>query len=522
MLQVFIPAAGRGTRVQSNGIELAKPIRSIGNKPMITRVMDSYPIGTRFLVALGYQGEWVRQVAEISARLNEQEVEFIYTNSWKSLDQGLTNTLLDAESNLEDEFIFHAVDSLVDINSINSLLRSDGTTILIAKPQFNGTYRTVENSIWKKINFTEEKNLLAYVGVSKINANSEFWEKLKKQSTTNSEGGETIGINSEQCNIIEISQDLWLDCGSVEGIQLAGRRFQSNDVVLERRDEAIWTIQNRMIKFHTSEKFITNRVARANSLFPYVPQVQHESANIYSYQRVEGTTLSKAPTEIFKEFLNFSHKFWFSNIKKAEIYDAHKKYMDFYKTKTLSRVRNFMELFSNYDIKSINNENVIAIENLLLNIDWNALSEITLGRIHGDLHPDNIIYAPNLKNFYLLDWRQDVAGEVSDVGDIYYDLAKINHGLIVDHQKVSLNEFTVEICGNKGYFEIEMTEKKAIWKKEFDQFVIEMNFDVDKVNILTALIFINIATLHHDPYNKFLFLLGHEMLNNQLKEYQHA
>jgi hypothetical protein len=101
-------------------------------------------------------------------------------------------------------------------------------------------------------------------------------------------------------------------------------------------------------------------------------------------------------------------------------------------------------------------------------------------------------------------------------------LAKINHGLIVDHQKISLNEFTVEIFGNKGYFELEMTEKKAKWKKEFDQFVIEKNFDVSKVNILTALIFINIATLHHDPYNQFLFLLGHEMLNNQLKENQLA
>ena len=57
--QVFIPAAGKGTRVQSAGIQLAKPIRSIGNKPLITRVMDLYPKHTRFLVALGYQGDWV-------------------------------------------------------------------------------------------------------------------------------------------------------------------------------------------------------------------------------------------------------------------------------------------------------------------------------------------------------------------------------------------------------------------------------------------------------------------------------
>jgi hypothetical protein len=39
-------------------------------------------------------------------------------------------------------------------------------------------------------------------------------------------------------------------------------------------------------------------------------------------------------------------------------------------------------------------------------------------------------------------------------------------------------------------------------------------YDVKKVNIITALIFINIAPLHHHPYSIFLFFLGKLLLEN--------
>ena len=44
------------------------------------------------------------------------------------------------------------------------------------------------------------------------------------------------------------------------------------------------------------------------------------------------------------------------------------------------------------------------------------------------------------------------------------------------------------------------------------------NYDVKKVKILTALIFLNIAPLHHFPYCKMLFYLGKESLFDILKE----
>ena len=51
---------------------------------------------------------------------------------------------------------------------------------------------------------------------------------------------------------------------------------------------------------------------------------------------------------------------------------------------------------------------------------------------HGDLHFENIIFSKN--KFVLLDWRQDF-NENLKVGDLYYELAKIMHGIIVSHER---------------------------------------------------------------------------------------
>ena len=67
-----------------------------------------------------------------------------------------------------------------------------------------------------------------------------------------------------------------------------------------------------------------------------------------------------------------------------------------------------------------------------------------------------------------------------------------------------------------------MTEKKRRWKNDFYKFIIANNFDKSKIDLLTALIFLNIATLHHEPYNQFLFVLGHEFLNKHLVDTKHV
>ena len=74
------------------------------------------------------------------------------------------------------------------------------------------------------------------------------------------------------------------------------------------------------------------------------------------------------------------------------------------------------------------------------NINWTALSDGIPVLYHGDFQPENIIVNQNKYN--LIDWRQDFARNL-DLGDIYYDLAKLYHGLIVDHEVIRNNMFNI-------------------------------------------------------------------------------
>ena len=54
-------------------------------------------------------------------------------------------------------------------------------------------------------------------------------------------------------------------------------------------------------------------------------------------------------------------------------------------------------------------------------------------------------------------------------------------------------------------------------ERDFVNFLKESGYDVKKVEILTALIFLNIARFHHYPYCHLLFYLGKNLLNNNLE-----
>ena len=52
------------------------------------------------------------------------------------------------------------------------------------------------------------------------------------------------------------------------------------------------------------------------------------------------------------------------------------------------------------------------------------------------------------KKFTFLDWRQDFNGIIT-YGDLYYDLGKLMHGIIVSHEIVNKNKFEILIDGKK-------------------------------------------------------------------------
>jgi hypothetical protein len=50
----------------------------------------------------------------------------------------------------------------------------------------------------------------------------------------------------------------------------------------------------------------------------------------------------------------------------------------------------------------------------------------------------------------------------------------------------------------------------------FVRWLEDNDYDTKKVRVMTALIYLNIAALHHNPYSLLLFALGKSMLKKEL------
>ena len=152
--------------------------------------------------------------------------------------------------------------------------------------------------------------------------------------------------------------------------------------------------------------------------------------------------------------------------------------------------------------------------NLLINlIDWQSIYRGIPVRYHGDFHFENILVDNN--RFLFIDWRQDFGGNLK-YGDIYYDLSKLLHGLIVNHSIIKQNQF--EVIWNKNELNYSINKNKFQYdcEKVLFDWIKKENLDIKKVNIITALIFLNIATLHHYPYCLLLYGLGVEKLDENV------
>ena len=142
------------------------------------------------------------------------------------------------------------------------------------------------------------------------------------------------------------------------------------------------------------------------------------------------------------------------------------------------------------------------------------ISEGFISNFHGDLHFENIIYSKR-KTFKFLDWRQDFEGDIK-YGDAYYDYAKIMHGLLVSHQMVNRNKYSIKWKGRKVHYSISREKIYKKYIKYFIDWLQKKNINVKKIYTITGLIYLNIAGLHHYPYSLFLYAIGKKTIYENL------
>lgn len=505
---VYIPAAGLGSRVREFGV--SKPLISLGRRPVICEVILSYPKGTEFLVALGHKGEYLHQVLSVFAEVYGLEIDFVWTDSHLPSEEtgfGLSKTLLDSRKKLQRPFIFHSVDTLLKGESWLRAISQPTGLVLVCQPEKPGHYRRVSGDRLVKSEQTE--GLAAYIGVSRIQDFRDFWDVFDLSlAGSDPEEGEALGIRISEYAVLEIPTGQWQDLGNPDQLKSAILQADNSDHVLVKQDEAIWLFGDKMVKFHESQSFISGRLERSFALSGFVPPCKSPSANLLTYTRAVGNVLSSCDgLRCFEEFLDFCLVFW--DLEGVHGYQNH-HYFEFYKTKTHDRTSAYLAKYpADAKLRSINTFHTGNLSDLLEGIDWRELGNPRLVRAHGDLHTENVVHNHDDRRFVLIDWRQSMAGSFGKSGDLYYELAKIMHGLIVDHKSIASGLFEVrDLSTTSSELHFTIPNNKLEWLSLFQKFIENNHFDSKRVWLITGLIFLNIAPLHHEGYDKFLYRLG--------------
>ncbi len=506
--RVCIPTAGIGSRLNNLTKNINKSLLEVDGKPIISHIVEKFPKQIEFVIPIGFKGNLVKQYLRLAHP--ERKFYFVNIKKFKGKDSGLGLSLWKAKNFLQNPFIFISCDSFIKKKKLlEPNINYIGYSNYYKKNLYRGITYNKSNTVIRFLNknFKKKQRTKTYIGIAGIKDFKSFWSNLEVSNKDFIREGEFFGLKKMK-NKFYAKNISWHDTGTKDQYLKLKIKFTRKRNILDKEKEKIWFVNKKVIKYFDNSKIIKKKIKRSVILKKYVPNIENFTKNMYSYNEVSGAVLSHVcNVDIFNKLLvriKDFHKIKSNNKKKSFIY--------FYKHKTFDRVKQFYKRFNISDNSlSINGVKTIKLSKVLDSLDWNNISNGIPSNFHGDLHFDNILYNKNKKKFTFLDWREDFQGNVK-FGDVYYDLAKLMHGLIVSHDSVAREKYSVN--WNKNYINISINNKSIYKKfiKIYYSWLKKNNFDIKKIEIITGLIFLNIAALHHYPYSLFLYALGKKIL----------
>jgi choline kinase len=508
-----------GSRLGSLTKFINKSLVSIANRPMLSHLIEQFPKDVEFVIALGHKGHLVRGFLELA--YPQRQFFFADVDPFEGPGSGLGLSLLSCKQYLHQPFIFISCDTLVR----EPIPAPNEDWMGYAEGAELQPYRTLKVEFGRVQAICEKGEGKTdahkpYIGLAGIHEYQTFWEGMEKGGELAIESGEAHGMRGLLNHKIMANGFTWYDSGNTETLARAREIYQESGApnILEKANEAIWFVDGQVIKFSDDQKFIANRVKRVQELQGFVPEVTGARLHMYRYPKVEGKVLSEVVTlPLFERLLEHCKDFWKQKMLSAdEAQDFRGTCMRFYRDKTFERVELFYKNFSHHDgMESINGEAMPKLDTLLNAIDWDWLADGPPSRFHGDLHFENILWNATDQRFTFLDWRQDFGGSLA-IGDIYYDFAKLLHGLIISHELIAQGRFTVEWRQREILYDFHRKQVLVECEQHFGQWLESEGYDRKKVYILTGLVYLNIATLHHYPYSLLLFALGKSILFREM------
>ena len=509
--KVLITTSGIGSRVGELTRYTNKALARVGDKPVISHIIDKYPGDVPFVITLGHFGNHVMEYLRIAHP--ERKFEFVEVENFSGPGSSLANSILQAKPLLNVPFIFHASDTLI-IGDIK-----------IPPPESNwvGGACSDDASDYSSFNIHNEfiskfhsKGMLdfdyVHIGLIGISNHELFWESLTNvlRDSSDSALGDVdvlVLMKNSGIKLKFIKFENWFDTGGAGKLERARAECTQVYDVLDKANESVFFVNDHVIKFFGDESICQNRVTRSEILFGLVPKVNESTAHFYRYSFQEGTELSHlVSSREVKALLVWAGEFLWKSQKMASESNFTSMCLEFYQDKTYRRLSEFIEKneISDEEI-NINDELVPSAKRLLSQVNFQDLANGIPTGFHGDFILDNILKTKD--GYTLLDWRQDFSGDLS-IGDMYYDLAKLNHSFLVNHEIVQLGQYQLNIENEKVTCDIYRKQSQIEGQEALFEYLKNNSLDRRKVRILTSLIWINMASLHHHPFDQFLYYFG--------------
>lgn len=502
-----ILAAGIGSRLENLSNHINKGLLPLDNKAVITHMIDKTPKEYDIIIALGYKGSMVREYCE--AAHPDINFTFVEVDKYEGEGTGPAYSINQCKKYLQRPFIWVTADTIIS----DELPNIESNWLGVYPTDIPELYATVDVTDNVAVSFKNKdkkgyKN--AFIGLAGVYDYKTFWNELDVDC------GEIVSAyyNLDKYSNMKTKVFDWYDVGTVDNYIKAKKLFKNSKVysIPKTNGEFLYKVNDRFIKLSSDENFIEQRIKRADNLGKLTPTLNYKGKNLYSYDWVDGEVFyDHNDIKTWKRFLDFANKnLWKEVSVDFDFSTACKK---FYHDKTMSRVKLFLESRDD-DFKGnhiVNGVLTASIKVLLDIFYWDKVfNGIPTNSFHGDFHFDHIVYAGD-ENFYLLDWRQNFGG--GDVGDVYYDLAKMYGGILMSY-KLMKNEknFSCFVDENVVNYDHKSEPILDEFKPIYERWIEDNNYDLNKVKLITSLIFLNMAPLHEKEFGNLLFFKSKEML----------
>ena len=512
---VLILAAGIGSRLGNLTKNINKAMLPINNKAIISHIINKFPKEYEFVVCLGYKGDELKQYCQLAHP--EHNFTFVNIDKYEGEGSGPGYSSLQCKQHLQRPFYFAVADCIVD----SKMPHLDGNWLGVYPTAYPEKYSTVKTDKNDDILSFTNKNVegydQAFIGLASIWNYDVFWSELE----TNIKNGEIVSAfeNISKYPSFKAKHLKWLDTGNLDDLNRTKEHFDDEPLSLSKTTGEIAYKTDKFVKFHPDKNIIKNKSERAKALNQLLPSNFKNTNNFISYDWEPGNTLYQYDSSFM--YSNFLDKLKL-NIEESEKYKGDKELFDnFYKVKTDKRVEEFINRFGlkyitqNYNI---NNKSYNNLQSIINKIDVNQFyNNLLYTSFHGDLQFDNIIYHPSYKKFTYIDWRESFGGSTKG-GDIYYDLAKLYGGSIIpynimkDEDSISLVEGSTVIS-----YSYPISDNLNEFRKHYEKWIVANGFDLNKVKLITGIIFLNMSPLHDEKFAKMLWFKSIEILSEYYK-----